>query len=95
MISGGHTRAGAERLPGSAPAAPGPVQDLESIIALIELGALLRADGRPGETFTFDQLMTEVRGLLDEGQTVAQRDIAIVLPGVRCCRKVKGGYRWR
>lgn len=94
MTSGDYALDQVARMQG-APAAAGHIRDLETIVTLVELGALLREDDQPGAPFTFDQLMAEVLGLLDEGQTVDRRDIEIVLPGVRCCQKVKGGYKWR
>jgi hypothetical protein len=68
-------------------------KDLEAIVTLLEV-ASLSLTTEPGSTFTFDQLMREVREVGGNDLKIDDRDVKIVLGKARFVKQVPGGqYR--
>ena len=65
--------------------------DLESIVTLLSLAAILLTSG-PGTTFTLEELLREARTMGD----LSEEDVRIVLPELRFLKRVKtrGEERW-
>ena len=94
MTSGGLTMEEALRLQSIQPGAPGPVKDPATLRMLLDVAAVLLCD-LPGDVFTFEKIITEVRGCLGDGQTVDDADLQAALDASTTIEKVDGGYRWR
>jgi hypothetical protein len=79
----------------SAPMVTTPIphpSDLESIVTLLEIAAITLTT-KPGDTFTRGQLLAQARVVGGSDACIEDRDVAIVLPGMRCLVKVGASYR--
>lgn len=95
MTSGGYTFEEWCRMHNVQPGAPGPVDDAETLRALLDVAAILLEDERPGATFSLAEIVDTIRkDLLDDGQTVDEAHVLPLLPGASFLQ-VEGGYRWR
>ncbi len=64
-------------------------QDLETIVTMLEIAAIFLSP-TPGATFTADELIAQVHHL-DPGMGIDERDLRIVLRGLKTIRKTVGG----
>lgn len=94
MTSGGLTFEEALRLQNFRPSAPGPIQDLETIVTLLDVAGVCLMHA-PSAVFTFEELMAELRSLLSEGQTIDDTTVWDVLPRMKTFVKVRGGWQWK
>lgn len=74
---------------------PMRVDDLEAIVTLLELGALMLTQ-EPGETFTAAELMREAQDIAGPDLVLDERDVQSVLEHIGFLVRCPGGrYRLR
>jgi hypothetical protein len=65
--------------------------DLEVIVTCLELAAIFLTPG-DGSTFTFEELFREAHALGGKEFDLSEKDVRIVLPGMKSIKKLPGRH---
>lgn len=84
-----------KRMSAAPPTRARAVHDRDTLMSLIVIAAAMLNGETLGRSFTFDQLLRKMRGLLSHGQVLDVADVRAALPEMGfCLTRTWRGWRW-